>query len=419
MSVTILTNASVLDPIAGSLQSRDLAICDGEIVTVPPTSSWGQHEVLDCEGGVLSPGFVDLYGDVRNGPKDGQAAFQGGFTTVMQSMRADSELDTVAAVTARIAKAQVGAACRVLVPGAVTRGLKGEQLTEMGLIARAGGVCVSQGTKPIQSGLVLQRAFEYAERLNLTVMIRGGDVELEQAGVVKADDYAVRYGLPGILPESEEMGIFRIATLARRVGLKVHISHVWSARGVSALARVRSECEDLTASTTVHHLTLNRQQLPPYRGVARFVPPLGDAQDQEALLEGLRSGLLDAVASDHCPAPKHEKEREIEDATPGCISYEVAFPRVLAAFSGDVIATCKALSAGPRRVLKLPEAHLAVGERADVVLLAPSASWRLTDQAILSSHQNASRPEESLTGKVVGAWMHGQSHFELGRPSTS
>jgi len=404
----LLRGGRVVDPLAGSVSQRDVAVRDGIVVSPPAGEIGPEWEVLDCTGKVVTPGFVDLHGALPSLSQDTSAAARGGFVTVVASVEHPSVIDTPAAVRDWLSRAAQQAHCRVWVPGALTAGLKGEALAEMGLMAKAGCVLVSQGTAPIASSTVLQRTLEYASRLDLIVVLRGTDAELEQGGVHRQGPRATELGLPGVLPESEVIGIHRVGALARAVGARVHLTHLWSASGVQALRQVKDGGAKITASTTAYHMGLEPDscELSPYSGALRFVPPLGNAHDRQALVDALRDGTIDAVASDHRPLAEHLWDREIEDAQPGAIGYSVTLPLVLSALGGDLVAVSRALSSGPQQVLGVPVGALKPGDDADITVFCPEEEWVLDERSSFASQHNSPLWGRSLTGRV---------HFTLSR----
>jgi dihydroorotase len=412
MTTVLLRGGRVLDPVDGSVVARDLGVVGGRIA--PPGAASGGR-VVDLGGAIVAPGFVDLHAALVHPGRDGGAAAAGGFTTVVASPERPAVLDRPDTVRALLDRA-ASAPCRVLAAGALTPGLKGDDLAELGLLARAGARWFGHGAVLLGSARVLRHALEYAARLGLPVCLRAGEPELEDGGVVREGPRSVGLGLPGVPPESEESGIHRLAALARLTGARLHVSHVWSAAGVEALRRVRGTGVSLTASTTVHHLGLDPDAVgrSPYDGDLRFVPPLGDAADRAALREALRDGTLDAVATDHLPWPRHAKDRPFAAARPGAVALDLALPLVLSALDRDLLTAVRALSVGPRRALGLPPARLAVGEVADLVVVDPDGATHVDRPR--GAHANTPLAGAVLPGAVHATWVGGRPTSEVGSP---
>lgn len=328
--------------------------------------------------------FVDLYG--RDATVD--AALRGGFRTVVVG-----PLEQPSDVRARLAS-PADARVRVLVAGALTKGLRGEEIADVGLLVKAGAAVLSNGGVPLKNARVLRHVLEYAGRMGVPVMLRAADPDLEAGGIVREGPRASWLGLPSVPPEAEEIGIATVAALVRRTGTAVHLTHLWSARGVEALRRARAEGLPITASTTTHHLVLSDERIDAtaYAGVCRFVPPLGDDLDRSALVEALRDGTIDAVATDHKEIPLHLQDRELEIAEPGARGLETAYALVLAA-TGDPALAARVLSAGPARVL-----GLTVSETIDV---DPDAEWDVGPDTLGGPPYNTPLFGARLRGRAV------------------
>ena len=406
----LLTNGRIVDVAENCLREATLAIENGRFVEPPNRSELGaEWQIVNCDGRILLPSLVDLYSALPDSERDIRAALAGGFTTVCTGAHAHSA-DSVAKFKA-LQSSLSDTRCEVLVPGALTQGLEGQELTEMGLMARAGAAFVSQGLGAIESPLVLQRTLEYAERLDLTVFIRGGCGEMEHGGVARSGPWATQHGLPAIYPEAEEIGIHRVAALARATGARVHLTHIWSARGVEALQRIAHVTPGLTASTTVHHLFLSQQELSPYAGTSRFHPPIGNDEDRTALVNAVKSGLIQAVSTDHSPRARYLKDCEFENAAPGAVGFEYALPMVLECLGGDLITTAKAMSLGPNRVLHRTPQGFTVGGEANFIV-DPDIEWSHASRGYLASQQNTPLHEHRWRGRVEKTWRRGEIVFD-------
>ncbi len=330
------------------------------------------------------PALVDLYG--RDATVE--AALRGGFRAVVVG-----PLEQPSDVRARLAS-RGDPRVNVLVAGALTKGLRGEEIADVGLLVKAGAAVLSNGGVPLKNARVLRHVLEYAGRTGVPVMLRAADPDLEAGGVVREGPRASWLGLPAVPPEAEEIGIATVAALVRRTGTAVHLTHLWSARGVEALRRARAEGLPITASTTAHHLVLSDELIDAtaYAGVCRFVPPLGDDADRRALVDALRDGTIDAVATDHKEIPLHLQDREIEIAEPGARGLETAYALVLGAL-GDATLTSKVLSAGPARIL-----GLSVVDEVDV---EPDVDWVVGPDTLVGPPYNTPLLGARLRGRVL------------------
>lgn len=392
-----LQGGRVVDPASGEDAVRDVFV-DGDTIVAAPDDR-DAFTPIDCEGLVVAPGFVDLHACMPDPATESAAAVAGGFTTVVLSPANPHPIERPAVVRDLLARA-AEARCRIALAGALTAGLKGEEIADVGLLTRAGCAVLSNGATPVRNARVLRHLLEYAGRFDAPVFLRAADVDLEGNGIVREGPRAAWLGLPYVPPEAEEIGITTVAALVRRTGTPVHVTHVWSRRGVDALRDARDEGLPITGSTTAHHVALDDSVIDElaYAGACRFVPPLGDAEDRAALVQALADGVLVGVASDHRPVPLHLQDRELELAVPGQIAFQTALPLVLRAL-GSVPAAVAALATGPSRLIGRP-ATLTPGAPADLVVLDPDVTWVADAEALASATTNTPLLGRPLAGLV-------------------
>lgn len=393
-----LVRARIVDPLRGIDEIGDLYVSGGVFVEEAPA---GAREI-DCAGLVLCPGFVDLHASLPDPLRESAAAFAGGFLTVLAAPDLPTVLDRPSLVRDRLARA-AGAPCEILLAGALTAGLDGANVADVGSLVAAGASALSGGLVPVRSARALRHLLETAGRFGRPILLRAADPGLEEGGVVREGPLASRLGLPSVPPEAEEIGVATVAAIVRRTGVPVHLTHLWSAKGVEALRVARDEGLPLTGSTTAHHLALGAEIVDDlaYAGVCRFVPPLGDKADREALAGALRDGTLCGVATDHRPVPLHLQDREFEIAASGQIGFETALSLVLFAL-GDPALAARALATGPAAILgRRPT--LALGMPADLVAFDPAEPWIPSRETLRSSELNTPLIGRPLIGRV--RWM--------------
>lgn len=379
-----LAGGRVVDPHTGEDAVRDVFVADGEIV-----ANGGDGFVrLECGGLVVAPGFTDLHANLQDVGAAARAGVAGGFTTIVLAPGHPAPIERPSVARDLLVRAG-SAPCRVEIAGALTVGLRGEDVADVGLLLEAGCAALSNGTTPIRNARVLRHVLEYAGRFKRPILLRAADPELEAGGIVREGPRAMWLGLPYVPPEAEEIGVSVVAALVRRTGVPVHLTHLWSRRGVDALRRARSEGLPVSGSTTTHHLALDDGIIDEsaYAGGCRFVPPLGDASDRQALAQALRDGVLAGVATDHRPVAPHEQDRELELAVPGAVGLETALPLVLEALDHDVVAAVRALATGPAAVLGAV-ATLRVGAPADLVVFDPDGEWTVGRDTLRSPWAN-------------------------------
>lgn len=400
-----LRGGRIVDPEQGVDAIADLYIEGDRVVQAPVDAA--TFEVVDCRGQIVAPAFVDLHAAWPDLALGAAAAVGGGFATVALAPGAPSPIERPAEVRDLVARAGT-LPVDVRVSAALTIGLAGDQIGDVALLAHAGAAILSNGVQPIRSVRLLRNLLEYTGRLGVPLFLRAADIDLEAGGVVREGPRAAWLGLPSVPPEAEEIGISTVAALVRRTGARVHLTHVWSARGVVALRRARHEGLPITASTTSHHLAVSDDLLErlDYAGTCRFQPPLGDTEDRAALIEALRDGTLDAVATDHRPVPLHLQDRELEIAVPGALSHETALPLVLSALP-DLSAAIRALATGPARILG-QVATLRPGAHADVVVFDPQRAWTVGYDTLHGPPFNTPLFGASLQGAVTATFARGR-----------
>jgi dihydroorotase len=400
-----LKGGSVVDLVNGEVVERDLYIEGPHIVSNPKAGGSKWREV-NCRGLILSPGFVDLYADMPDFERDERCAIAGGYSQVVLDPVSPDIIDTPTKV--REIKRRLGdARIQVHIAGATTEGLRGEALAEMGSMLDGGCFVLSSGEVLVADSLVLRSMLAYAARFGRPVLIRAGEASWERTGVVREGRRSVLLGLPGVPTESEEVGMSKLVAAARLTGACVHVTRVWTRRGVEAIRRAKAEGLAISASTTAHHLTVSDALVEEnaYMGTSRWVPPLGDEEDRQSLLEGLRDGTIDAVASAHRPLAPHRQMLEMQIAESGAVGLQTTFPLVLAA-TGSVVETCRYLSAGPSRVLGLEVPQLRVGDKADIAMIDPTQKW-LISRKTLYSRANSPLLGRTVRGRVVGMVVNG------------
>jgi dihydroorotase len=407
----LLRGARVVDPSTGEDRIRDVRLVDGKIADEAAARDRGRAwQEVDCAGAVVAPGFVDLHATLSDPVNDLELAARGGFTTVLAGPTPAAPLDHPAAVRDLLHRVRASE-LRVLAAGGLTVGLNGREIADVGRLGEAGCAAYSHRSIPLPDARVTRHLLEYAGRFGRLVLLRAADAELDRSGVVREGPLASRLGLPGVPEEAEEIGVAMIAALVRRTGVPVHLTHMWTRRGVEAVHRALSEGLPITASTTVHHLTVDEScvEQQDYSGNTRFLPPLGDSGDRSALVAAVRDGWM-AVASDHQPLPPEAKDREFELAEPGSVSFPLVWPLVLGALEGDIPATVRALSTRPAEILGR-RASLAPGADADVVLLSSTVEQEVTAATFAPGPANSPLLGTRLRGAVLGVWVGGRPVF--------
>ncbi len=415
---TLIENARLVDPASGADSQGALAIADGQIVSL---DGFTPDLRIDAQGAVLAPGLVDLHARLRapGSALEGaieqelKAAAAGGVTTLVCPPDTDPVLDEPGLVDMLHWRCERAGGARVEPLGALTRGLGGEILSEMGALVAAGCIGLTQSEKPIRNTAVLWRALQYAASFGHTVWLRPSDPCLS-GGVAGGGPLATRLGLSGVPVMAETIAMHTLFELMRATGVRLHLQRLSSAAGVELLRAAKREGLPVTADVSVHSLHLTDIDIGHFDSAARLEPPLRQGRDRDALRAALADGTIDALVSDHAPIDADAKVLPFAEAAPGASSVELLLG--LALHWGEqaglsLPALLAPVSARAAKVLGR-EASLAVGAPADLLLFDPEARWAVTPEALVSSGKSTpfafSRSGLELPGRVLGTWVAGQ-----------
>ena len=425
----LITGARIIDPVSGSDRIGNLFMRDGVIADAPETAP-EDTLVVDGKGLVAAPGFIDLHAHLREpGFEDKEsietgtaAAAAGGFTTVCAMPNTSPAIDTAAVVDFIAHRAREAGPVRVLAFGAVSKGRKGVELTDMEELARAGVVGFTDDGSPVATGLLMEHALLYAGELGLPVMDHCEDHSITAGLGMHEGPVASRLGLAGYPSAGEESIIARDIALLGLTGGHFHVAHVSTAGGVEMVRMAKRRGLRVTAEVTPNHLTMTDGwvlgcgcsmrgitgplSLAAYDTRAKVSPPLRSPIDRDALVEGLRDGTIDAVATDHAPHTFGDKATPFDEAAVGISTLETALGSLMGlVHSGamELPTLVARLTTGPVSVLGERFANLAslaVGTPADVVLFDPEESWTVDVSRFASKGKNTPLAGETLQGRV-------------------
>ncbi|MCF8588005.1 dihydroorotase [Gordonia liuliyuniae] len=403
----------------------DVAIVDGVISALGAgLEAPDGAERIDGGGGVLLPGFVDMHTHLREpGREDTEtvasgslAAARGGYTAVfaMANTAPVADNSTVTDLVWRLGQ-EVGLV-DIHPVGAVTVGLAGEQLAEMGMMAQgaAGVRLFSDDGKCVHDPVLMKRALEYSRGLGVLISQHSEDPRLTVGAVAHDGPTAARLGLAGWPRAAEESIVARDALLARDAGARVHIAHASTAGTVELVKWARDQGIDITAEVTPHHLLLDDSRLETYDGVNKVNPPLREASDVAALRQGLADGAIDCVATDHAPHASQEKCCEFSQARPGMLGLETALSIIVDTMVNaellDWRGVARVMSERPAEIVGLDDQGrpIAVGEPANLTVVDPDAEWTVRGAALASKSQNTPYEEMTLPGRVRATLLRGR-----------
>src|SRR3954468_13653766 len=418
----LLTNARVVDPAAGRDEILDVLVEGTTIAVVGPGLSPAGAEVFDCDGLVLAPGLVDLHTHLREpGREDketvesgSRAAAAGGFTAVSPMGNTDPVADNAAVIHEVRALAAAAGLCDVFPVGAITRGLAGEEMAEIGEMVEAGVRVFSDDGRCVPSARVLRNALYYARAFpDVIIAEHCEDPSLAEGGQMHEGLHSYSLGLAGQPREAEEVIVARDLALARLTGGRLHLCHLSSAGSVDMVRRAKAEGLRVTGEVTPHHLVFADEDLVTYDTNLKVHPPIRSVEDRHALWAGLADGTSDAVAPDPRPAAVEEKEAEFDQSPPGTIGLETALAAVLThgVATGRITLhrAIEALSTAPARILGAGEhgGPVAAGSVANLTAFDPEAGW-VVEAPFVSRSRNSAFLGHALTGRVVHTLYRGE-----------
>jgi len=378
----LLKNGRVIDPARGVDETLDVLIEDGRIARLEVNIAKSGDPTYDVAGLIVAPGFIDMHVHLREpGREDketiesgGRAAAAGGFTSVACMANTQPVNDNQSVTDFIITQARARAPVNVYPVGAVSKGLAGEELSEIGDLVSRGAVAVSDDGEPVASGFLMRKALEYSRMFDIPVIVHEEDPSLANAGVMNEGYVSTLLGLKGLHAAAEEVMVFRDIRLAELTGGKLHIAHISTRGGVDLVRAAKARGVRLTAEATPHHFTLTEEAVKGYDTNSKMKPPLRGSEDREAVLQGLSDGTIDAVASDHAPHCPEEKDVEYDMAPFGIVGLETSVSLGLDRLVGSGLISLKRFvdlySAGPARILGLKKGTLAPGSDADVTVFS-------------------------------------------------
>jgi len=421
----LVRGGRVIDPATGLDGKRDLFIENGRVVEVgenlPKTLA---ETVIDAEGLVVTPGFIDLHAHLREPGQEWKediesgslAAVAGGITSVCCMANTDPVNDNPVVTRYIVERGREVGLCDVFPVGAITKGLKGEELAEIGLMVKAGIVAISDDGETPKDSKVMRNAMDYARSLGIPVFTHSEDKSLSAGGHVNEGPISSALGIPGMPPEAEEIGTVRDLTLAKLTGVRIHVCHVSCRGALKAIERAKKDGVKVTCEVTPHHFTLTEEAVEEFNTNAKMCPPLRSVQDREACRLALKSGLAEVIATDHAPHSEDEKLVEFCKAPFGIIGFQTLLPLSLELVRLGYLTLSQMvekLSTNPAKVIgKADLGTLKVGARANVTIFDPEEEFTLTREVILSKSVNTPFLNKTLKGRVKWTIYNGKIVFK-------
>jgi dihydroorotase len=424
----LLANARVIDPSRDLDVRGDVLIADGQIKdTKRGIGAAGVPEgteVFDCKGKVVAPGLIDMrafIGEPGAGHREtlasaSEAAAAGGVTTIICQPDTSPTIDDPATVDFVLRRARDTAIVHVHPMAALTKGLAGEEMTEIGLLKAAGAVAFTDGAKSVTNAQVLRRALVYAGDYDALIVHHTEDPNLIGDGVMNEGEFAARLGLLGIPKASETIMLERDLRLVALTGGRYHAASVTCAESLDVLRRAKEAGLNVTASASINHIALNENDIGPYRTFLKVAPPLRAEDDRKVLVDALASGLIDVVMSDHNPQDVETKRLPFAEAAPGAIGIETMLSaglRLVHNSELSLVTFLRATSTRPAELLGLPGGTLKAGAPADVIVIDADEPWVLDPADLKSKCKNTPFDEARMLGRVTRTIVAGRTVFAI------
>lgn len=458
MGLVLLQDARIVDPANGLDMKGELLIAEDKIAALGeniPSEKAAGAERINLKGKVVCPGLIDMHVHLREPGQSAKetirtgtaAAARGGFTSVVCMPNTNPAIDNPSTVAFVMERCRKEALVNVLITGAISKGLAGEEMAPIGGLKSAGVVAITDDGRCIQNNDLMRRAVEYAQLFDLLIMDHCQDTSATSDGVMHAGYWSTHLGLRGWPSLGEEVVVGRNILLAKKIGARMYCQHISSAESVSMIRRAKAEGVKVYAETCPHYITLTDATLAGseefwkgdgtgyfdvFSGIGKEVsrpkwsryhthfkmnPPLGAAEDRAALIEGLRDGTLDVISSDHAPHCSYEKEVEYDVAPFGIIGLETELGVTLTSlYHRQILSLSEVIqkfTAAPARLLGIDKGTLSVGATADITVFDPEEEW------IYDASQGASKSHNSpfsgwpIKGRVHGTWVAGRQVYSL------
>src|SRR3972149_3174685 len=410
----LIKSGTIIDPEKGKELVSDIYIKDGIVAGIKENIKTGEDDVtkINAKGFIISPGFVDMHVHLRDpGFEDEEtietgalAAVKGGITTVACMPNTNPVIDRDALVKYILEKSQ-DAACRILPLAAMTRDLKGKDITEMGILSEAGAVGFSDDGRCVADSRVMYEIMRYSTQFGLPLILHEEDYFMSEGGLMHEGYYSSMLGLEGISALGEDVMIARDIMLAKKSGARIHITHLSSRGGVEMIRKAREEGLNITCDVTPHHLFFNDSYLTSFNTNLKVKPPIRSEEDRLALISGLKEGVIDAIASDHAPHLDTEKNTTFKLASFGTIGLETlftaAFTKLCLEEKISVSRLVNLITVSPAKILGIDAGKIEVGKTANITVIDTNAEEEIKRESFVSKSKNSAFIGQKLKGKII------------------
>lgn len=408
---TLLKGGKVYDPFIGFDEASDVLIEDGKIVDISENiKNNDNYNLIDCSGCIITNGFIDLHShfrepgfEIKETVNTGAvSAFYGGFTRVCIMPNTSPVIDTPELVS-HLVKKNNYLPINLYPIGAITKGQEGNELAEIGGMVSAGAVAISDDGIPVKNSQVFRMAIEYARKFKIPVINHAEDGCLVNSGVVNEGVQSLKLGLAGNPDIAESTMIYRDLSIAEYVSGKIHVPHVTSAKSVDVIKAFKDRGVSVTAEVTPHHLCLTEDILKTFDTNAKVAPPIRSLEDKKVLINAIKKGYIDCIATDHAPHTIEDKEKDFNHAPCGMIGLESAFGLVcntLLKENVNINSIIDLFTINPSKIMNIKPSFIEVGNQAEINVLDPKCKWEFKDSDIHSKSCNSPIVGMHLMGKI-------------------
>ena len=410
----IIKNGRVIDP-ANNIDGQYYIVIDkGLIQSVTPAGKGkddSSAKVIDAKNCIVAPGFMDMHVHFREPgfeyketiESGCESAAAGGFTTVAMMPNTNPVNDNRSVTELMITRAKAHGKIQALVIGAITQGLKGETLSDMGDLKEAGVIAFSDDGRPVMNNQVMRRAFEYSRMFDLPLIQHSEILDLTHGGCMNEGRISTELGLTGMPTEAEDIMVYRDIALLEKTGGRLHVAHISSGESVELVRRAKAKGLPVTCEAAPHHFVLTDESVRGYDTNTKMSPPLRAQSDIDAIKEGLRDGTIDIIATDHAPHDLTDKQTDYHSACFGIVGLETALPLCLRLVDEKILTLpqlVEKLTSRPAEIFKLDQGTLGVGKQADVVVFDPSQEYKIEAAKFKSKSKNSPFDGWPVRGRV-------------------
>tara|TARA_Y100001970_G_C14195247_1_gene837665 strand:+ start:82 stop:1386 length:1305 start_codon:yes stop_codon:yes gene_type:complete len=408
----LLRGGLLYDPFLNINENKDILIKDNKIISVKKSITLkDEYHVIDCENKIVTNGFIDIHSHFREPGFEYKetietgsvSAFHGGYTRVCVMPNTDPVIDSPELCKSIIEKSKE-LPVYVYPIGAITKGQKGMELSEVGGMVNSGAVAISDDGLPVKNGQMLKVALEYAKKFNIPVINHAEDLMLVNDGLMHEGSKSLKLGLPGNPDISESTMVYRDLSIAEYVNGRLHVPHVSSAKSIDIIKQFKAKNINITAEVTPHHLCFNDEIISDYNTNSKVAPPIRSSVDQKALVKGVLDGVINCIATDHAPHSIDDKEKDFENAMCGMIGLESAFGLVNKTLKNakmDIKSVINLFTINPAQIVNVFPNYIQEGHEAEINIIDSNIEWDFNKKHIYSLSKNTPVLGKTLVGKVL------------------